>query len=136
MKRLIFSLLPLLLLSCSDGNAIVGKWQTSMTNGTSQDKFHSVIILTLTFERDGDFSIDSEIQMSINSETGSASIKTIGTWEMVDDMHIKAHLEKIIGPNGSESKAVPEKDYTITDISKDRLTLVSGGEKNEYRRVK
>lgn len=136
MKRLILLLLPLLFLSCSGRNSIVGKWQTSMTNGTAQDKFHSVIILTLTFESDGDFFIDSEIQMNINSETGSASARTVGTWDMVDGTHIKAHLEKVIGPQGNESKAEPEKDYVITDISKDRLTLVSNGEKNEYRRVK
>lgn len=135
MKKLFFLFtLVFALCSCSR-NQLVGTWQSFTSQ--EDDKYSIAMggIQTFTFESNGDYHSNIEIQAKLGEKSTSVTMEIKGTWEMIDDTHYRIKTTKAI-LSGEEMENVTDETYTILSLSDDTLEAMNKGTTKKYKRIK
>jgi len=139
MKRCLYLLvLAILLISCSDGSPVVGTWVKTDSKSNQSLGVSMGMVSVLKLKRNGNLEEVHEIQGKVEGGTesgGSVSFRLVGKWEIPSEDKLIMHMEKChVGEREFENKK--DVEYTIINISKDRMELMSGGEIDIYERKK
>lgn len=139
MKRyLYFILLAILLISCSDGSPVVGTWVKSDSMSDQSLGVSMGMVSVLKIKGNGNLEEVYEIQGKAECGTesgGSVSFHLFGKWEMPSEDKLVMHFEKCyVGEQEFEN--TKDVEYTIINIGKDRMELMSGGDIDIYERKK
>ena len=137
MKRyLYFIVLAVFLISCSDGAPVVGTWVKSDSKSNQSLGVSMGMVSVMKLKGNGNYEEVHEIQGKVEGGTesgGSVSFRLFGKWEIPSEDKLIIHVEKCyVGEREFENKK--DVEYTIINISKDRMELMSGGDIDIYER--
>ena len=133
-KLLLSSVFVIVLWGCSK-NPIVGTWQDF---SSKEDEALSIAvggIKTYTYESNGDYHSNLEIQAKIGEKSASITMEVKGKWEMVDDTHFRV-ITSTANISGEEMEDYSDETYTIISIDKEMLETMNKGIKKTYKRIK
>jgi hypothetical protein len=136
MKRLLFFIIAVAVLSSCSKNKIVGTWITDYSDSYSGKtvQMNMGIISNVTFENSGKYINSAESQLGINGSGGSfINFKSEGTWEMPSKDKIIITLNKQ-SVNGIESENSGTLEWSVLSLTDDELIVMSKGEKTIYKR--
>lgn len=135
MKKLfLFAVVVFTLCGCTN-NQLIGTWQAASSEEDGRLSIAVGGVQTFTFESNGDYHSNVEIQAKLGENSSTASVEIKGTWEMVDDNHYRVKTTKAI-ISEEEMDNITDEMYTIISLNDEALETMNKGQKKLYRRIK
>jgi len=134
MKKLLLFIVVLFALCGCTKNKLIGTWQAYSSNEDERLKIAVGGIQTFTYEANGDYHSNVEIQAKLGEKSTSVTMEIKGTWEMVDDSHFRVKTTTA-SISGEEMKNETDETYTILSIDDNILEIMHNGSNKKYKRV-
>lgn len=135
MKKLLLSTVFVIALWGCSKNPIVGTWQDSSSKEDNGLAIAVGGINTYTYESNGDYHSNFEIQAKLGEKSASVTMEVKGKWEMVDDTHFRV-ITSTATISGEEMENITDETYTIITIDEEMLETMNRGIKKTYKRIK
>lgn len=136
MKKFFFYLVFLCMLVGCSQNPIIGTWRESESKEDEGLKLSIGRVQTETYEANGDYHTNFEMQMKIGDKSSSVTGEIKGTWEMVGDKQVRIRTTTAI-ISGEEMKNITDELYTILTLDDETLETfnMKKGIKYKFKRV-
>ena len=133
MKKLLLLVLLPLFISCSN-NKIVGTWQEEESSAGALSFLGINIVSKNTYSDNGDYLSKQEWRQVIDGEKKSLYYEVSGTWEMLDDKHLRVKTTTMTNEEGTKEN-VTDNIFNILRLDDEELIIESKNITTKFRRV-